>query len=143
VQQAPRNRERQDDRPLRFSLLQLPGRLGDRFRQLIAVRLQSPALTQPAERAFQRLHVCGVIDEPQRLRAEHADGELSAAQHLLEELENAGLERSGAVVVDEDGDLHGGRGRLQADDRPFLAPLLDGDLRGRQIGDRGTFGIDG
>src|SRR5262249_19329793 len=60
----------------------------------------------------------------------------------FDESRDTDAEDAGAVVVDEDGDLHAGRRGSEADDRTRLAAIFDDEVAGPEIGERGAVCVE-
>ena len=118
-------------------------RASNRVEHLIPIGLDPCAPAQPAERILERRAIGSEIDDRYGLWVEERDAELPPAKVHLKELGHAGLKRAQSRVIHQDGHLHGRNSRLKAGHRPVLPILLDGDVRGRQVGDLRARRVDG
>ena len=82
----PSERQRHNDGPLGFPLLERLGSPVNRVEHLIAVSLHAAALTETPERVSQRRRIVGEVDEHRRLRVEQRDAEKTARLHSVHEL---------------------------------------------------------
>jgi len=74
------------------------------------------------------------IDELHRLAAHDADREVGAAHERLDEPGDTDTENAGAVVIDQDRDLHPCGRRSEADDPARLVAFPDDEVVGPEIG---------
>ncbi len=71
------------------------------------------------------------------------DGELRAAQQLIDEVRDGHAKDSCAAVVDDDRDVQRRGGGFDLDDLPDVAAFAQDEICGGKIGDGHFFPIDG
>ena len=116
----------------RFS--KIARRLVDPLQQLPAVRSARPR-RQAGQHFGQHLAVHSVVGELQRLPHHRDDRELGATLEPLDESIEGSAEQAGAVVVDDQGDLHQPFRRPDGHHVAGLPTFLDDEVVGREVVD--------
>ena len=121
------DRQHDDDGAVGLAALQVLGGLVDPLEQLPAVGGAGPR-HQLRQHLAELLAVGRVVHQLEELARDGAQRELGAPVQALNETSDPVAEDPGAVVVDDDRDLHRAGGRTGLQDLAYLTAFLDGEI---------------